>query len=72
MYWSRSVPATRRPLARPVLLASESVGHEETDNGMWDDSFGPLKLGRTDERILRIEKHKRRTVMKGVSPMSLD
>jgi hypothetical protein len=34
--------------------------------------FGPLKLGRMNERILRIEDHKGRTVRKTVSPMSPD
>ncbi|MGH2362083.1 MAG: integrase core domain-containing protein, partial [bacterium] len=45
-------------------LAGEYVGLEEVDNGIWDVYFGPLKLGRMDERILRIEDHKGRTVRK--------
>ena len=36
-------------------LAGEYVGLEEVDDGFWDVYFGPLKLGRMDERILRIE-----------------
>jgi len=45
-------------------LAGEYVGLEEVDDGLWDVYFGPLKLGRMDERILRIEDHKGRTVRK--------
>jgi transposase InsO family protein len=52
-------------------LAGEHVGLEEVGDGLWDVYFGPLKLGRMDERILRIEDHKGRTVRK-VSPMSPD
>ena len=39
-------------------LAGEDVGLEEVDDGRWDVYFGPLKLGRMNERILRIEDHK--------------
>ena len=53
-------------------LAGEYVGLEEVDDGLWDVYFGPLKLGRMDERILRIEDHKGRTVRKKLSPMSPD
>ena len=53
-------------------LAGEYVGLEEVDDGLWDVYFGPLKLGRMNERILRIEDHKGRTVRKTVSPMSPD
>ena len=49
-------------------LAGEYVGLEEIDNGIWDVYFGPLKLGRMDERILRIEDHKGRTVRKTPPP----
>jgi transposase InsO family protein len=52
-------------------LAGEHVGLEEVGDGLWDVYFGPLKLGRMDERILRIEDHKGRTVRK-VLPMSPD
>ncbi len=38
------------------------VGLEEVDDGLWDVYFGPVKLGRMNERILRIEDHKGRTV----------
>jgi transposase InsO family protein len=53
-------------------LAGEYVGLEEIDDGLWEVYFGPLRLGRMDERILRIEDHKGRTVRKTVSPMSPD
>ena len=49
-------------------LAGEYVGLEEVDDGCWDVYFGPLKLGRLDERILRIEDHKGRTVRKTPPP----
>ena len=46
-------------------LAGEYVGLEEVDDGLWDVYFGPAKLGRMNERILRIEDHKGRTVRRG-------
>ena len=49
-------------------LAGEYVGLEEADNGIWDVYFGPLKLGRMDERILRIEDHKGRIVRRPPPP----
>ncbi len=51
-------------------LAGEYVGLEEIDDGIWDVYFGPLKLGRMDERILRIADHKGRTIRKKLLPMS--
>lgn len=53
-------------------LAGEYVGLEEVDDGLWDVYFGPVKLGRMDERRLRIVDHKGRSVRKQVSPMSPD
>jgi putative transposase len=53
-------------------LAGEYVGLEEVDDGLWDVYFGPVKLGRMDERKLRIEDHKGRWVRKTVSPMYPD
>ena len=43
-------------------LAGEYVGLEEVDDGLWDVYLGPLKLGRMNERLLRIEDHQGRTV----------
>ena len=37
---------------------------EEGDDGIWDVYFGSLKLGRMDERTLRIEDHKGQLVPK--------
>jgi putative transposase len=53
-------------------LAGEYVGLEEVADGIWEVYFGPVKLGRMDERTLRIEDHKGRTVRRQVSPMSPD
>jgi hypothetical protein len=54
-------------------LGGEYVGLEEVDNDLWDVYFGPLKLGRFDERTLRIEDHLGRTQRRGkVLPMSPD
>ena len=53
-------------------LAGEYVGLEEVGDGLWDVYFGPVTLGRMDERTLRITDHKGRTVRKQVLPMSLD
>jgi hypothetical protein len=53
-------------------LAGEYVGLEEVGDGLWDVYFGSCKLGRMDERRLRIEDHEGRWVRKKVSPMSPD
>lgn len=53
-------------------LAGEYVGLEEVGDGLWDVYFGPLKLGRMDERRQQIEDHKGRFVRKTLSPMSPD
>jgi transposase InsO family protein len=37
------------------VCIGEYVGLEEIDNGIWNVYFGPLKLGRFDERHMRIE-----------------
>ena len=34
------------------VLAEECVGIEEVDDGLWSVYFGPLLLGRFDERDL--------------------
>lgn len=38
-----------------TVCIGEYVGFEEIDDGIWNVYFGPLKLGRFDERIMRIE-----------------
>lgn len=38
-----------------VVCAGEYVGLEEIDDGIWNVYFGPLKLGRLHERLMRIE-----------------
>jgi transposase InsO family protein len=37
------------------VCIGEYVGLEEIDDGFWDVYFGPLRLGRLDERRMRIE-----------------
>ena len=37
------------------VLAEEYVAFEEIDDGIWTVTFGPMVLGRFDERTLRIE-----------------
>jgi putative transposase len=38
-----------------TVCAGEHVGLEEIDDGIWNIYFGPLKLGRFHERLMRIE-----------------
>jgi hypothetical protein len=40
-----------------TVCIGEYVGLEEIDNGIWNVYFGPLKLGRFNERLMRIEDH---------------
>ena len=37
------------------VLGQQYVGLEEIDNELWDVYFGPIKLGRMNERDLKIE-----------------
>lgn len=37
------------------VLVGEHIGLEEVDEGMWDVYFGPIRIGRFHERLLRIE-----------------
>jgi hypothetical protein len=53
-------------------LAGEYVGLNEVGDGLWDAYFGPVLLGRMDERKLRIEDHRGRWIRRQVSPMSPD
>ena len=49
-----------------IVCVGEYVGLEEIDDGVWNVYFGPLKLGRLNERHMRIEDQygrlKRKTV----------
>ena len=38
-----------------LTCVGEYVGLEEIDEGVWNVYFGPLKLGRLNERHMRIE-----------------
>lgn len=38
-----------------IVLTGEDVGLEPIDDGMWDLHFGPVRLGRFDERLHRVE-----------------
>src|SRR5207253_753525 len=40
-----------------TVCIGEYVGLEEIDDGLWTVYFGPLKLGRFNERLMRIEDH---------------
>jgi hypothetical protein len=37
------------------VCIGEYVGLEEIDDGLWDVYFGPLRLGRLHDRLMRIE-----------------
>jgi transposase InsO family protein len=54
------------------VLGGEYVGLEEVDDGIWAVYFGPLTLGRLDERDLRIEDALGRKARRQLSPMSPD
>lgn len=53
-------------------LAGEYVGLNEVGDGLWDVYFGPVLLGRMDERKLRIVDHRGRWIRRKVLPMSPD
>jgi putative transposase len=44
-----------RPLSVSTVLIGENVGLEPIDDGIWDIHFGPVRLGRFDERRHRIQ-----------------
>ena len=44
-----------RALLVSTVLHHEKVGLEPIDDGIWDLHFGPLRLGRFDERVHRVE-----------------
>jgi hypothetical protein len=54
------------------VLGGEYVGLEEVDDGEWDLYFGPLKLGRFHERLLRVEDALGRLRRRRLLPMSPD
>ena len=37
------------------VCAGEYIGFEEIDDGAWNVYLGPLKIGRFNERLMRIE-----------------
>ncbi|MEO7964099.1 MAG: hypothetical protein ABIT38_09355 [Gemmatimonadaceae bacterium] len=48
------------------VLAEEYVGLEEVDDGIWSVYFGPVLLGRFDERDFRIRgAHNRNKLDRG-------
>ena len=54
------------------VLGEQYVGLEEIDNGIWTVYFGPIELGRFDERDFKITDTLGRKARKKVSPMSPD
>jgi hypothetical protein len=57
------------------VLAEESVAFEEVADGLWQVYFGPLRIGRFEERLLRIVDQHDGTTSRNprrVLPMSLD
>jgi len=54
------------------VLGGEYVGLEAIDDRLWDVHFGPLRLGRLDERDLRIHDALGRKRRRRLSPMSPD
>ena len=54
MWWhSRRIPIS-------TVLIGESIALEPIDDGEWDLHFGPMRLGRFDERTRRIQPAARR------------
>jgi transposase InsO family protein len=49
-----------RPLVISTILVGETIGLEPIDDGEWDLHFGPIRLGRFDERTRRIQPAARR------------
>jgi len=52
------------------VLEGEYVGLEEIDDGVWEIYFGPLRLGRLNERDMRIEDVLGRKRRRRLLPMS--
>jgi hypothetical protein len=55
-----------------TVCIGEYVGLEEIGDGIWNVYFGPLKVGRFNERHMRIEDQYGRLKRKTVQPMSPD
>jgi len=55
-----------------TTLIGDYVGLEEVGDGLWDVYFSHLRLGRLDERRMRIEDRPGRWTRRKVSPMSPD
>jgi hypothetical protein len=49
-----------RRVSISTVLIGESIGLEPIDDGEWDLHFGPIRLGRFDERTRRIQPAARR------------
>jgi putative transposase len=49
-----------KPLVISTVLIGETIGLEPVDDGEWDLHFGPIRLGRFDERTRRIQPAGRR------------
>ena len=49
-----------RNIVISTVLIGEDIGLEPIDEGEWDLYFGPVRLGRFDERTRRIEPAGRR------------
>ena len=49
-----------KPTVVSTVLIGETIGLEPIDDGEWDLHFGPIRLGRFDERTRRIEPAGRR------------
>lgn len=52
------------------VLGEEYVGFDEVDDGLWEVFFGPVRLGRFNERNSKIEDDQGRKYRKNVLPMS--
>jgi putative transposase len=49
-----------KPIVISTVLIGETIGLEPVDDGEWDLHFGPIRLGRFDERTRRIQPAGRR------------
>jgi hypothetical protein len=49
-----------RPVVISTVLIGQAIGLEPIEDGEWDLHFGPIRLGRFDERTRRIRPAARR------------